>query len=608
MRKKSVSGVSFIWLILAIVFVSFIMTSSGRSSVNEIDYSNFKTALEKGDVTSVKINKVQGSLTGTLKDKSKVTTNFLDQAKLEELLDKYKVHYDIDTGSNGWSWLSSLLIGLLPIVIILIVFIMIISRMSPGGGAKSFGSSNAKLVSEKDVKTTFADVAGMPEVKAELQEIINFLRDREKYTKLGAKIPRGVLLVGPPGTGKTLLARAVAGEAGVPFFSLSGASFIEMFVGVGAARVRELFERAKKSAPCIVFIDEVDALGKKRSAVSLQTAHEEREQTLNQLLAEMDGFEENQGITVLAATNRPEVLDPALLRPGRFDRRVSVSLPDAAERLEILKVHTRDKKLAPNLDLKPFAVNTPGFSGADLANIANEAALIAGRAGKETIDSADFEAAKDRMTVGLERKSRMITLRDREIVKFHESGHAVAALFTPGASKPRKVTIVPRGMAGGFTEGIYEERMVRERDALLANIVVLLGGRAAEEIFCRTETTGASDDLRKATELARKMVLEFGMGRETGLVSYSTDLGENFLGLDIETGRNLSEATRRELDLEIRKILDDCYMRARSTIAQHRGVVCRLAALLDLREIVMLDEETIKALEGAHDAGDKEAH
>lgn len=593
--EKPKNKLSPLWLLLVFFVVMLYVSYGQHGASSEISYTDFKAKLTKGEITHVWVNPEERKAVGTLKDKNKVYTSYIDSEGFRELLEKHNVQVTVQGSGKG---IMGYIFGALPMLLFIVIFIMFMSQLGKSGSglASKFGASKAKLISREAVKTTFDDVAGMPEVKAELREVVDFLSNPQRYRQLGAKVPKGVLLVGPPGTGKTLLARAVAGEAHGSFFLISGSSFVEMFVGVGASRVRDLFETAKKHAPAIIFIDEIDALGKSRSSLTLYGGNDEREQTLNQLLAELDGFEQNNGIILMAATNRPDVLDKALLRPGRFDRRIVVPLPDAEERAAILLVHTKDKKLGADVDLASIGQNVPGFSGADLENLANEAALIAARENKTVIEMSDFEAAKDKVSVGLARKGRKILARDRELVAYHEAGHAVVGLFTKQASRPRKVTIISHGLAGGFTEPVYEERMLHERNMLLAEIQVSLGGRAAEEIFCRTETSGASNDLSRATELARRMVYEFGMGRVAGLVHYMRGEVEGFLGIREGSSSGLSEETRRLLDAEVRGLITDGYKQARSTLAEHREVAEKLVAMLFEKETVMLTDEVVAKL------------
>jgi cell division protease FtsH len=474
-------------------------------------------------------------------------------------------------------------------------------QMQSGGNkALSFGKSKARLISEKSVKITFADVAGIDEAKVEVQEIIDFLKDPNKFTKLGGKIPKGVLLVGSPGTGKTLLARAIAGEAGVPFFSISGSDFVEMFVGVGASRVRDLFEQAKKSAPCIIFIDEIDAVGRHRGA-GLGGGHDEREQTLNQLLVEMDGFEGNEGIIIVAATNRPDVLDPALLRPGRFDRQVVVPQPDVKGRLEILKVHTRKIPLSENVELERIARGTPGFSGADLANLVNEAALLAARVSKTVVENNDFEAAKDKVLMGVERKSMIISEEEKRNTAYHEAGHALVAKLTPGTDPVHKVSIIPRGRALGITQQLpMDDKYTYSKDYLMKRLYVLLGGRAAEEIVLHQMTTGAGNDIERATELARKMVTSWGMSEKIGPVTFGKKEEHIFLGREIAQHNDYSEKTAVEIDEEVKRFVSEAYLIAKGLLENNINVLEAFAKKLLEKET--LDGPEIDALIAAFHA------
>jgi len=482
------------------------------------------------------------------------------------------------------------------------VWIFFMRQMQVGGGkAMSFGKSRAKLLNENTHKVTFSDVAGIDEAKDELEEIISFLKDPKKFTKLGGRIPKGVLLVGSPGTGKTLLARAIAGEAGVPFFSISGSDFVEMFVGVGASRVRDLFVQGKKNAPCIIFIDEIDAVGRHRGA-GLGGGHDEREQTLNQLLVEMDGFETNEGVILIAATNRPDVLDPALLRAGRFDRRVVVPRPDVKGREGILRVHVRRVPLASDVDIETLARGTPGFAGADLENLVNEAALLAARQSKERVGMRDFELAKDKVMMGSERKSMIISLEERRNTAYHESGHALVAKLTPGADPVHKVTIIPRGMALGVTQQLpIDERHTYTRAYLLDNLAILFGGRAAEELVLGHTTTGAGNDLEKATELARRMVCEWGMSEKLGPMTFGKKEEQIFLGRDFTQIQDYSERTAIEIDQEVRRIIQDSYQRAKSLLAREIDLLHKVAELLLEREV--LDGAEIDEVVRSHRQG-----
>ena len=506
------------------------------------------------------------------------------------LLSKHiNVQGDASSGTAGQTLLY--LFNVLPIALIIVLFLFLMRQAQTGGNqALSFGRSRAKLLTENRPKVTFADVAGVDEAKEELAEIVEFLKYPKKFQALGARIPKGLLLLGPPGSGKTLLARAIAGEAGVPFFSISGSDFVEMFVGVGASRVRDLFEQAKKSAPCIVFIDEIDAVGRQRGA-GLGGGHDEREQTLNQLLVEMDGFDANTGVILIAATNRPDVLDPALLRPGRFDRQIVVDRADVKGRAEILRVHARNKPLAPEVKLETLARRTPGFTGADLENLLNEAALLAARQNKGAIDMKDCEEAIDRVIAGPERKSRIMSHREKELVAYHESGHALVAHLLPHADPLHKVTIIPRGMALGITMQLpTEDRYLMTKAEIIDRIMVMLGARAAEQLIFHESTTGAYDDLQKASNLARKMVMEWGMSQELGPISLGRKHEQVFLGRDIVEERNYSEEVASQIDTEVRRIIDECYAKAHHLLETNIDKLHRLAEALLERETVEADE------------------
>jgi cell division protease FtsH len=510
----------------------------------------------------------------------------------EEILWKEKgINYSFDKQSSEW---LNILLGFLPWLLIIAVWIIIMRRMQgQGGGTRgifSFGKSKAKLISQSGQKVTFRDVAGTDEAKVELQEIIEFLKEPTKFQKLGGKIPRGVLLLGPPGTGKTLLARAVAGEAGVPFFSISGADFVEMFVGVGASRVRDLFEQGKKSAPCIIFIDEIDAVGRHRGA-GLGGGHDEREQTLNQLLVEMDGFEQNSGVIIIAATNRPDVLDPALMRPGRFDRQVVVDRPDVKGREGIFKVHTRNIPLEEKVDLEVLAKGTPGLAGADLANLVNEAALLAARKNKKKVEMSDFEDAKDKVMMGMERKSLIISEEEKKTTSYHEIGHVLVARMIPEADPVHKVTIIPRGRALGVTSYLpIDEKHTYSKEYLEAVITYALGGRAAEKIVFGHYTTGAGNDIEKATNIARKMVCEWGMSEKLGPMSYGAKEEEIFLGREIQKHRDYSEKTAIDIDEEIRVIISQAMNRSEKILRDNIGLLHSLSKELLEREILDSDE------------------
>jgi cell division protease FtsH len=510
-----------------------------------------------------------------------IPNNYPDVFKM--LRDK-NVNVEIKEASNAN--MISLIINSIPFILLLALYFFMIRQMQSGGNkALSFGKSRARLHSSQQKKVTFKDVAGVDEAKEELQEIIEFLREPQKFQKLGGRIPKGVLLVGPPGTGKTLLARAIAGEANVPFFSISGSDFVEMFVGVGASRVRDLFEQGKKNAPCIIFIDEIDAVGRHRGA-GLGGGHDEREQTLNQLLVEMDGFESNEGVILVAATNRPDVLDPALLRPGRFDRRVVVGRPDVKGREQILRVHTKKVPLSDDVDLSVLARGTPGFAGADLANLVNEAALIAARQNRKVVTMYDFEHAKDKVIMGTERKSMMLTDEEKKNTAYHEAGHALVAVLIPHADPLHKVTIIPRGMALGLTMQLpIDDKHSYHKDFLESQLAILMAGRIAEEIFMHHITTGAGNDIERATDMARKMVCEWGMS-DMGPMSYGKKEEQIFLGREISQHRDYSEATAIRIDEAVHRFVDEGYKRARVIIEQHNDALIRIAEALLEREVL----------------------
>ncbi|MDP2725153.1 MAG: ATP-dependent zinc metalloprotease FtsH, partial [Syntrophales bacterium] len=488
-------------------------------------------------------------------------------------------------------WFMTVLVSWFPMILLIGVWIFFMRQMQAGGGkAMAFGKSRARLQTDKSKKITFADVAGIDEAKSELQEVIEFLKDPKKFTRLGGRIPKGLLLIGPPGTGKTLLARAIAGEADVPFFSISGSDFVEMFVGVGASRVRDLFTQAKKSAPCIIFIDEIDAVGRHRGA-GLGGGHDEREQTLNQLLVEMDGFESNDGVILVSATNRPDVLDPALLRPGRFDRQVIVPLPDVRGREKIFEVHSKKTPLADDVDFAVIARGTPGSSGADIENLVNEAALYAARSGKDAVNMSDFEYAKDKVLMGTERKSMVISDDEKRNTAYHESGHALVARLQPGTDPIHKITIIPRGMALGLTQQLpIDEKHTYKREYLLANIAILLGGRAAEELILKDFSTGAGNDIERATHLARKMVCEWGMSDRLGPLSYGKKEEQIFLGREIATHKDYSEDTAVKIDEEVTGIVTDSYEKAIKILSDHMDVLHRIAAELLEKEVLNMTE------------------
>ena len=565
-----------------ILLFNFINTP--RPKGTELSYSDFLNRVEKGQVKAVTIEGEK--ISGILNNQNSFYTYAPKDTDLVPILRKAGVKITVKPHHEN-PWYLSLLASWLPMILLVGVWIFFMRQMQAGSGrAFSFGRSRARMVTGEQVKVTFKDVAGIDEAKEELQEVIEFLRDPQKFTKLGGRIPKGVLLIGPPGTGKTLLAKAIAGEAGVPFFSISGSDFVEMFVGVGAARVRDLFSQAKKNAPCIIFIDEIDAVGRHRGA-GLGGGHDEREQTLNQLLVEMDGFEGNEGIIVVAATNRPDILDPALLRPGRFDRQVVVPAPDVKGRESILQVHTRRIPLAPDVDLSVLARSTPGFTGADLENLVNEAALIAARRGKNQVEMEDFEEAKDKILMGRERKSAVISEEERRITAYHEAGHTMVAKLLPGTDPVHKVTIVPRGQALGLTQQLpLDERHTYPKEYLLKRLMILLGGRAAEEIVFNECTTGAGNDIERATELARRMVCEWGMSDNLGPVAFGQRQGHIFLGKEITQVKDYSEATAIAIDNEVRRIVLECYQKAKKLLEENLELLHKLANAL-------LEEETL---------------
>jgi len=578
-----------LWMVIGlIVILLFQLFQQNQSPRGEIVFSDFLKKVESGEVREVTLK--GNNVSGRMSDGSSFRTFTADYPDLVKSLKDKGVKIDVKPPDTN-SWLA-IVLQWVPMLLFIGVWIFFMRQMQ-GGGAKalSFGKARARLISEKQNKVTFQDVAGVDEAKEELREIIEFLKDPPKFQKLGGKIPKGVLLVGPPGTGKTLLAKAIAGEANVPFFSISGSDFVEMFVGVGASRVRDLFEQGKKHAPCIIFMDEIDAVGRHRGA-GLGGGHDEREQTLNQLLVEMDGFETNEGVILIAATNRPDVLDPALLRPGRFDRQVVVARPDVKGREEILKVHSRRIPLAPKVDLKVLARGTPGFSGADLANLVNEAALLAARQDKKVVEMIDFENAKDKVLMGVERRSMIISETEKKTIAYHEAGHALVADLLPGADPLHKVTIIPRGRALGLTQQLpADDKYNFSRDYLVNRITILLGGRAAEEIVFQQQTTGAGDDLEKATEMARKMVCEWGMSDKMGPLTFGKAEEHIFLGREVARPKDFSEETAVLIDSEIKRIVVECATRARHMIETNLEKLHALARALLERE--SLDGEEI---------------
>ena len=583
------------WIVLiCVVVLLWVVVKAGNNKREEaLSLTKFLAEVQSNRVSEVEIdgNEVRGLFR---EDTSKVLKTYipLNYPRLYEILQERNVNVKIKP-ATGNQWVS-LVVNAIPFVLLLAFWIFMMRQMQSGGNkALSFGKSRARLHSSQQKKVTFKDVAGVDEAKEELQEIIEFLREPQKFQKLGGRIPKGVLLIGPPGTGKTLLARAIAGEANVPFFSISGSDFVEMFVGVGASRVRDLFEQGKKNAPCIIFIDEIDAVGRHRGA-GLGGGHDEREQTLNQLLVEMDGFESNEGVILVAATNRPDVLDPALLRPGRFDRRVVVGRPDVKGREQILKVHTRKVPLADDVDLSVLARGTPGFAGADLANLVNEAALIAARQNRKVATHADFEHAKDKVMMGAERKSMMLTEAERKTTAYHEAGHALVAVMIPEADPLHKVTIIPRGMALGLTMQLpLDDKHSYSKDYLRGQICILMAGRLAEEIFLGQITTGAGNDIERATDMARKMVCEWGMS-ELGPLSFGKKEEQIFLGREIAQHRDYSEETALKIDEQVRTMVDTQFQRARKLIEDNHDAMIRSAEALLERE--SLDGAEVRAL------------
>ncbi|GAB4314554.1 MAG: ATP-dependent zinc metalloprotease FtsH [Candidatus Zixiibacteriota bacterium] len=601
MWKRSSRTLIF-WIVLITLSAVLInYYNFGREANVEVTYTEFIEQLESGNVKSVTIKnrKVEGefdvAILKTVNRKSENFKNFWmllpmqDPAPFVERVESHNV--PITAKEEGVNW-TNLLLGFAPWILILVFFWIFMFRQMQSGpkGIFSFGKSRAKLVAEDKPKVTFRDVAGNEEAKVELEEIIEFLKDPGRFQKLGGKIPKGVLLLGPPGTGKTLLARAVAGEAGVPFFSMSGSDFVEMFVGVGASRVRDLFEQGKRSAPCIIFIDELDAVGRHRGA-GLGGGHDEREQTLNQLLVEMDGFESNEGVILLAATNRPDVLDPALLRPGRFDRQVVVDAPDVRGREGILKVHTRKIPVDESVDLQVLARGTPGLSGADIANLVNEAALLAARRGRSKVTMEDFEDAKDKVMMGIERRSMVISEEEKETTAYHEAGHALVGKLIPGADPVHKVTIIPRGMALGVTHFLpIDEKHTHSKEYLEARLVYTMGGRVAEKLVFGRLTTGAGNDIERATALARKMVCEWGMSEKLGPMTFGKKQEEIFLGREISQHRDYSERTAQMIDDEVKRIISESEEKAFKLLSENEDQLHRVAKALLEREILTGDE------------------
>ena len=609
-----------VWLLVALVMiVAFNLLNTPHQVIEEVSYSQFLELVERDIVSKAIIG--DHYISAEAKEKAfrefqkekgikrpvspfwerglrnrnrvvhkpnivRIKVNIPNDPDLLRILRQHKIEIYVKPPEKT-PWYVSLLGSWLPFILLIAVWIFFMRQMQMGGGkALSFGKSKARMVTDQGKKVTFADVAGIEEAKEEVKEIIDFLREPKKFQRLGGKIPKGVLLVGPPGTGKTLLAKAIAGEAGVPFFSISGSEFVEMFVGVGAARVRDLFEQAKRNAPCIIFVDEIDAVGRHRGA-GLGGGHDEREQTLNQLLVEMDGMDTSEGIIMVAATNRPDILDPALLRPGRFDRRVVIPRPDVKGREKILHVHAKNKPLGKDVDLLVIAKSTPGFSGADLANLMNEASLLAARKDKDVIEMSDFEEAKDKIIMGVERKSVIISEEEKKNTAYHEAGHALVAKLIPGTDPVHKVTIIPRGLALGATQQLpSDDKYTYTREQLLKNITVLMGGRAAEEVVLKHQTTGAANDLERATEIARKMVCQFGMSDRLGPLTLGKKDEMVFLGKELAAHKEYSERTAEEIDKEVTRIVRECYQEAKDILSNNMEALNATANTLLEKEVL----------------------
>ncbi|HHV73788.1 MULTISPECIES: ATP-dependent zinc metalloprotease FtsH [Thermoanaerobacterium] len=591
--NKTIRGI-VIWILIIIALYAMVqLYTDNIKQPAAIDVTELYSQIIKNNVSEMTISGT--SITGTLKDGTQFSSNVPDVTSFMNFLTPYIKDNKLVVKSEppqGAPWWYSLLPTLFMVAVLVVLWYVFMQQAQGGGGNRvmSFGKSRAKMVTDDKRRVTFNDVAGADEEKEELQEIVEFLKFPKKFLDLGARIPKGVLLVGPPGTGKTLLAKAVAGEAGVPFFSISGSDFVEMFVGVGASRVRDLFEQAKKNSPCIIFIDEIDAVGRHRGA-GLGGGHDEREQTLNQLLVEMDGFSVNEGIIVIAATNRPDILDPALLRPGRFDRHVTVGVPDIKGREEILKVHSRNKPLAPDVSLKVLARRTPGFTGADIENLMNEAALLTARKGMKQITMVELEEAITRVIAGPEKRSRVISERDKKLVSYHEAGHAVVAKLLPNTPPVHEVTIIPRGRAGGYTMLLPEEdKYYMSKSEMMDEIVHLLGGRVAESLVLNDISTGAQNDIERATNIARKMVTEYGMSEKLGPMTFGTDNDEIFIGRDLGRTRNYSEEVQYDIDKEMKRIIDECYNKAETLLKENIDKLHRIAQALMTKEKLNAEE------------------
>lgn len=590
--NKFFKNVLFYLLIIMVIIWMFDLYGEKNSKPADISYTSFMQHVQQDEIKQVTI--VDNVISGKLKDGKEFSTVAPNDSKLVEKLEAKKVDIKAELPPQP-PWWMSILSSILPMLIIVGLWFMLMNQGGAGGGkVMNFGKSRARRYDEEKLKITFKDVAGAEEAKQELEEVVEFLKHPQKYNDLGAKIPKGVLLYGPPGTGKTLLAKAVAGEAGVPFFSISGSDFVEMFVGVGASRVRDLFDQAKKSAPCIVFIDEIDAVGRQRGA-GLGGGHDEREQTLNQLLVEMDGFSANEGIIMIAATNRPDILDPALLRPGRFDRQIVVDRPDIKGRTEILKVHVKGKPMGPDVNLDVIAQRTPGFTGADLSNLVNEAALLTARKDKKAINMPEMEEAAERVIIGPERKSRVISDKEKRLTAYHEGGHTIVGMLLEHTDPVHKVTIIPRGRAGGYTLSLpKEDKYYATRSEMLDELKVLLGGRVAEALVLKEISSGASNDLQRATQLARQMICEYGMSENIGPVTFGHRQDQVFLGRDIARDKDYSEEVAAEIDKEVRSFMEDAYAATEKLLSDNIDKLHVIAKALMEKET--LEEEEINQL------------
>ena len=600
-NKKNSSSALWIIVLFVLVFAAFTIWQT-KGTTDSIPFSLFQEKWKSNEIESIVIRQDKMQVQGKTRDNKIFTTNAPDEMINSLLKDSPRsdVKIEYEAPSNNVAWLSIIPVVLLVVLFLVFLFVFTQQSQSGGGGrgVMNFGKSRAKIASPDAKKVTFKDVAGADEEKAELEEIVDFLKLPAKYIEMGARIPKGVLLVGPPGTGKTLLAKAIAGEAGVPFFSISGSDFVEMFVGVGASRVRDLFQEAKKNAPCIVFIDEIDAVGRQRGA-GLGGGHDEREQTLNQLLVEMDGFGVNEGIIMIAATNRPDILDPALLRPGRFDRQIVVGAPDVKGREEILKVHTKKKPLSEDVNLEVLAKRTPGFSGADLETLSNEAALLSVRRSKKQIGMLEMEEAITRVIAGPEKKSRVISEHDRKLTAYHEAGHAVVMRLLPNADPVHEISIIPRGRAGGYTMHLpTEDRAYTSKSRLKDEMVGLLGGRVAEHLILGDISTGAKNDIDRASDIARSMVMEYGMSDKIGTISYGSDQNEVFLGRDLGRGRNFSEEVGAKIDKEIKALIDEAYNKAETLLKENIEKLHAVAGAL-LEKEKLEGQEFLKIFDNA---------